>query len=509
MNRLLLIILVLIAQAIPATAESREKDLDRWVDRELIPHVKHQLLTHPRFKGETVMFVVLKDNAPTPASNELAISLRDRVLDAAVNTPGVSVGWQHGGGAATAGTIDCTRDNVHYYIGLELAQELDSSYSVSVRALDLEDRSWVAGFGKRWQGQLRAIHRQAMRQSRIDATFLGSREVPFSLAQTDLLAASLAHDLSCALLKETDGEYLVVADLAAGDGASLDSTVELAGNNLAGHAAIELTEDDELGNAVLRGKAHRIDGSLFQYWLTVTPARDDAGLSTLSASAYVLMPGYGIDTEDTIDATRPPAIDAAAALGNTAPARRSVSIPNAGQEALLGPLRIAVPADVSQCGNRDGAGHATFRRASSVCSLLVTEPQSDAIVFFIGYQANHGLVRFGGGECRDRTAASVARSGRDMRFPIPRTIAGGGSKETYDWLLEPDLDTYYAIAMTDARAARGIANHIDRLPLRCSDAVRPGLKGTELQAWLNEFAYLAARSSQHFDWRALQVKDVF
>jgi hypothetical protein len=43
MNRLLLIILVLIAQAIPATAESREKDLDRWVDRELIPHVKHPL----------------------------------------------------------------------------------------------------------------------------------------------------------------------------------------------------------------------------------------------------------------------------------------------------------------------------------------------------------------------------------------------------------------------------------------------------------------------------------
>ncbi|MDH3453170.1 MAG: hypothetical protein OEN20_12200, partial [Gammaproteobacteria bacterium] len=84
MNRLLLILVVAAAQAIPTTAESREKDLDRWMDRELIPHVRQQLLVHPRFKGETVMFVVLKDSAPTPVSNALALSLRDRLLDAAV-----------------------------------------------------------------------------------------------------------------------------------------------------------------------------------------------------------------------------------------------------------------------------------------------------------------------------------------------------------------------------------------------------------------------------------------
>lgn len=95
-----------------------------------------------------------------------------------------------------------------------------------------------------------------------------------------------------------------------------------------------------------------------------------------------------------------------------------------------------------------------------------------------------------------------------MRFPIPRTTAGDGSAETYEWLVAPKLDTYYAIALTDARAARNIANHIDRLPMRCSDAVRPGLVDAELQEWLDEFALLAATSPRHFDWRALQVKDV-
>ena len=36
-----------------------------------------------------------------------------------------------------------------------------------------------------------------------------------------------------------------------------------------------------------------------------------------------------------------------------------------------------------------------------------------------------------------------------------------------------------------------------------------GLSGADLQEWLDEFAMLAANAAQNFDWRALQVKDVF
>ena len=68
MQRLLILLTLIVAQSIPAVAESREKDLDRWVDRDLIPYVNQQLILHPRFKNETVMFVVLDDNAPAPAS---------------------------------------------------------------------------------------------------------------------------------------------------------------------------------------------------------------------------------------------------------------------------------------------------------------------------------------------------------------------------------------------------------------------------------------------------------
>ena len=510
MNRLLLILVVAAAQAIPTTAESREKDLDRWMDRELIPHVRQQLLVHPRFKGETVMFVVLKDSAPTPVSNALALSLRDRLLDAAVNTRGVSVGWQHGRSSATSPSqsIDCARDEVHYYIGIELSQELDSSYSVAVRALDLEDRNWVTGFGKSWHGQLGTIQRQALRQSRIDTTFQGSRDVPYSLAETDLLAAHLAHELSCALLRQSGGEYVVASTPAASFQSELDATVELVSNNLANHDAIELTGADGPINAQLRGKAHRIDGPLFQYWLTVTPT-DSSELSALSSNAYVLLPDYGpVHTESDGEAR---AVAPAVAIAPTrpAPAGAAVSMPNAGKDALLGPLRVAAPASLAECGGGRIVRRASYLESRAACSVLQAEPSTDAIVFFLEHQANHGLVRLGGAECRERTVARIASAGKPMRFPIPRTTAGDGSAETYQWLVQPDLDTFYAVALTDARAARSIANHIDRLPMRCSDAVRPGLRGADLQEWLDEFALLAANAAQNFDWRALQVKDVF
>ena len=64
------------------------------------------------------------------------------------------------------------------------------------------------------------------------------------------------------------------------------------------------------------------------------------------------------------------------------------------------------------------------------------------------------------------------------------------------------------MVVTDARLARRIANHMDKLPLRCSEALRAGLENESLQDWLNDFAMLTARAAQHVDWRAIEVRNV-
>ena len=492
MKRLLIVLAILVAQSIPAVAESREKDLDRWVDRDLIPYVRQQLLVHPRFKNETVMFVVLDDNAPSSSTNALALSMRDRLLAAAVATKGVAIGWQQGrsGTALESNPQDCMHDDVHYYIGIELRQKLDGAYAVNVRALDLEDRNWVTGFGKRWQGRLSTSQRQAMRQERVDETFLGARDVPFTLAQTDLLAAHLAHQLSCTLKKRVQDDYVVSVDLIEPPAPGLEGTVQLISNNLANRQALTLSTDVSATNAVLSGKAHPIDGALHQYWVTVTPSRDTEEIAALSASAYVVLPDAPLRQSHPV----------VVAQTNVEPSPKRtpppVSIPSAGQDALITPLTIAVPTRGSDCD--------TYR-----CSLLQTEARADTVVFFLEHQANHGLVRLGDSECRSRTSARIARKGTSLRFPIaPTTTEKRNWSEIEEWSLEPELDTYYALAVTDASVARRIANHMDKLPPRCGDALRPGLEDEQLLDWLTGLALLTAREAEHVDWRAIAVQDV-
>ena len=141
--------------------------------------------------------------------------------------------------------------------------------------------------------------------------------------------------------------------------------------------------------------------------------------------------------------------------------------------------------------------------------MLETEARTDSIVFFLEHQANYGLVRLADAECRDRTSVRVVRSGERIRFPIARTTTARRNwTETHEWRLAPDLDTFYAVVVTDAGLARRIANHMDRLPMRCTDALRPGLEDDALRAWLSDFAMLTARASSNIDWRAIEVRDV-
>ncbi|MDJ0941501.1 MAG: hypothetical protein QNJ00_17190 [Woeseiaceae bacterium] len=476
--RQLALLILAVAVSTPAFATSR-LSLDSWVERELLPFVREQLTTHPRFKGETVLFVALDGNSRAAVSDGLSLALRDRLVDAAVTTSGIAIAWQQGRGTAGAATIDCTRDDVHYYIGIDV-RVTGGDARVTLRALDVEQGSWVSGFGLDWRGSLNRSESRAYGTRQSDQTFLGARDVPFSANQTDLLARHIAHELSCALLRETSGSYVIDTQaLADDDSSQLNGMLELVGVNVAANAAIDLAGGTEQANAELVGKAHPIDRNLFQYWLTVRPLGDD-DLSAISASAYIRLPTGAGD----VVASAPPTVAVVPRTVSTA----SISVPNASGGAFIAPLTLAA--------GRDG-------------SLLRTTARADSIVFFIQHDPLLGIVRLGDHDCRQRTIARLARSGDVLRFPVAYTSVGSREvHETVDWYVSPQRTTYYAIAVSDERTARRIANHIDRLPMRCGRSSRPGLTGGELEGWLETFAEIAARSARHIDWRAIEVKDV-
>ena len=160
--------LVLVLTAHSGYAASRQTDLDSWLVRDLMPYVSQQLTTQPRFRNELLRFVVMTDETPQSASNNLALTIRDRLQNSLTDVPGVRIAWQPEQSALgiVNGNIDCAKDDIHYYIGVELTEDRSGTVSITVRALDIEDRTWVAGFSRSWQGRLDTPQRRLLRQPR-------------------------------------------------------------------------------------------------------------------------------------------------------------------------------------------------------------------------------------------------------------------------------------------------------------------------------------------------------
>jgi hypothetical protein len=174
-------------------------------------------------------------------------------------------------------------------------------------------------------------------------------------------------------------------------------------------------------------------------------------------------------------------------------------------------LRILQSQDLSLCSRRAQASLRTtsYGRSQGQCSVLVADTRADAIVFVLEHRANYGLLRLGGSACRERTAPHVVTRGTPMRYPVPFAAIGSSEmREAREWRVMPGVDTYYAFAVSDSRAAREFANLIDALPLRCSQSLQRGLEGNALLQFYDEFAVLAERHAEHVGWRAIEVKDV-
>jgi hypothetical protein len=467
--------LLLVATGIQAAPKTI--GLEHWVDSELAPYVATQLSTLPRFRNESLQFVVMKDGKPQSISSALAIALRDRLQDALMDTPGIRIAWQSKRPQYSrlpgSNAVDCSADDIHYYVGLELREQRAGEFELSVRALDLEDRSWVSGFGKDWQGPLTTAQLRAWRDVATDTAFLGERDVPFEESQTDLLAAELAHKIGCSLLQQTAGEYIAVPVYDAEK--QQNELVELVANNLAAYRALQLTKDADDANAAIVTKAHKVDDDLFQVWVTVRPLQASGELADISASAYVYMPAAFQIAERAYS----PAVTVSKQSG-----------------ALLSNLRLVELDDRRFCNSR------------SECLALQANSSSDAVVFFLNHQLNHGLVRLG--ECDQRATARIVRANGAVSFSLIKDSIGGGTWQAGDrWDLNPAQDTYYALAASDAKAARAIARHVEQLPLRCSPSLRSGLEGAALQRWLDELNAISKQWSSRVDWQVIRVETLY
>jgi hypothetical protein len=448
----------------PAT-NAKPRDAETWVSIQVAPALVRELAHHPRFKGETIRIVVFADDRPAARSSVFALSLRDRLSAAVFDTQGIRMAAQQ----RPSARVDCALDEVDYYIGLQVTAVDDGRIRIDLRTLDLEDQTWVTGLDYTWQGVLTPRQQRSLEESRADPYFRGHRAAPFDESQTDMLAASLARELACASMRQTAGEFVVLISDDSDD--PLRGTTDLVGNNLAWFAKLRFTDDPERANAVLRGKAHAVDSGLQQYWATLAPIEPGSDLPTLNASAYVRV------------AERPAS---------------HFDIPRSAQSVLSSAQLVEVATGDTCRMNRDS------------CLAMHIQTNRAAVVFFLNHQKSHGLVRLSNRECSTRPDARILRARESMSMPLPVDVLSPDAVSSADaWPLAPEGDTYYAIAVSNSEAAHVLSRLLQRLPQRCTAAVRFGLQDESLQLWMTEFANTVDKWRDDVDWQGIQVRNVY
>lgn len=483
--------LLITTAATPAAAGSA--DFDTWLREDLVPYVRVQLADLPRFHNQSFRFVVIEGDRVQSDGSELAMDVRNTLRDAMADVPGIRIVWQAGQGGAlvpAAGHPDCTRGESDYFIGVELQEFDPGSIEVRVRALDIEEQSFVTDFNRAWRGNVDGARRQQLRRIVPDPGFRGERNAPWNVSETDLMAAHLAYQLGCGLLGQTAGEYVLGRITTSGDDSS-GALVELVGNNLAHMRALKIAPDDDSVNAAIEGKAHRIDDDLYQYWISIAPLDGEGDMTTLTVDTYVRIPDR---------------YQAAALLPESAFA---LSRETGG--GFLSSLHVVRLPDQSACDARPRMYSNAFDAAAGNehCFALQVGTATDAVVFFLNHQLNHGLVRLAGADCTRNAAARIARTGEDLRHALPLdTLRSGEWSAASRWPVEPRQDAYYVLASSDTRAARALSAHVKMLPARCAAAMRNGLEGDELYGWLEELEAIVARFAPEIDWRSIRVKDL-
>ena len=135
--------------------------------------------------------------------------------------------------------------------------------------------------------------------------------------------------------------------------------------------------------------------------------------------------------------------------------------------------------------------------------------KEDAVIFVLNHQLNHGLVRLSGHECSQRTEARIVRADESLEYTLPiRFLTQNASSQSTDWPINPDAEVYYAIAVSNSKVARALSRQLSQLPRRCSQSIRPGLKGVQLESWLNEFSATVDQWQPYVDWQAIRVRNV-
>ena len=275
--------------------QSAPNDLNQWVNGELIPYAVKQLSSHPKFKHQSVLIVSMEGDQIQADIDDLTRDIRQRLVDALLETPGIHLVWHPGVSASRdyrrADDIPCVESRkIRYYVGLDVDfSPWNGTLEVSLRALDLIEKNWVSGFQLSWRGVPSRSQRQALARRQSDDTIRGHRLSPLKQTEPDLLAAQLAQSLGCYLRHNSslDNAVIYVEPPDSRVHPFFLTALGLLDNYLTRFREVQVSDDPKQANIVLNTEINHIHENLHQVWVAIRNTEDGRLLTGTETVAYV------------------------------------------------------------------------------------------------------------------------------------------------------------------------------------------------------------------------------
>jgi hypothetical protein len=140
--------------------------------------------------------------------------------------------------------------------------------------------------------------------------------------------------------------------------------------------------------------------------------------------------------------------------------------------------------------------------APGECFRVEFDLHRPAHLLVLNHAVDGAFTRLSQGGCSPLFGSDAwTKPRRDLR--IQRQGDAG-----FPWAGRPGVESIYAIAVTDAEAARELAQHAQVLPDDC--AANPGERPTvdRQRAWLAQLDSLLDRHGSSVDWQAVRVRHV-
>jgi len=483
LRRISLLVLLTLGLIRPLAAVAAE-GFNVWLDKEVTPWLTEQLSTHPRFKGLPLQISVMRGGEPESRPDGLSLWMAERLGDRLAAAPGIHL-LAPGGETALdydgSGRIDCRPSPARYLLAVETdARGLDAR--VQVRVLDLDDRSWVAGFSRSWNGRLTSTERRRLGERHELEWLRGQRSLPFASGQPDLMASRIAASLACDLRAHPAEDLRATVMPSTEDGVTV-ATAELVAKHLARAGVLRLVESAASANVLIRGEAHDLEDGLRQIWVSVGPASPDEALPSIAAAAYV-----GEAAAPAV--SEPRGRTMVAQVPDTPSAPAAAPLPGGIEPLRL--LRMEQPCESGQC-----SGPASLVPPAAVALVdtrlvVEVEARSTAEVYLLALRSGRGLVRMAPAGCHIAAPLQLPAGAR-LRHPLFSQAAALG---------DADSLTVFAVVVSQDRASGRIRDLVEQLPSDCGGRA---LNGAGLERWNRALAKATAKRDRGLEWRGLRL----